>query len=64
MLTKSTVVFNCITILIGEAVFARCLSSLKTLRVEASESLPGPSSHYKGNKKRFVEAIRCVSIIK
>ena len=44
---------------VGESVFARCLSSLKDERVEASKHLPGPSnSSYKGNKQEFVEHIR------
>ncbi len=39
--------------------FARCLSSLKDERVEASKHLPGPSnSCYKGDKKEFIEHIR------
>ena len=39
--------------------FARCLSSLKDERVEASKHLPGPSSSsYKGDKKEFIEHIR------
>ena len=44
--------------LIGEAVFARCLSSMKDERVEASKVLKGPSGHYKGDKKKFIEAVR------
>lgn len=45
--------------LIGESVFARCLSSLKDERVEASKHLPGPSSSkYSGDKKEFIEHIR------
>lgn len=45
--------------LIGEAVFARCLSSLKDDRVEASKFLKGPSGlRYEGNKKAFIEHIR------
>lgn len=45
--------------LIGEAVFARCLSSLKDERVDASKQLKGPSvTKYSGNKKEFVEHIR------
>merc|ERR1712226_255247 len=45
--------------LIGESVFARCLSSLKSERVKASTILQGPSeSKYKGDKEEFVEAIR------
>ncbi len=45
--------------LIGEAVFARCLSSLKSERVKASSVLKGPEvTAYEGNKKEFVEDIR------
>lgn len=49
--------------LIGEAVFARCLSSLKDERVAASKILPGPKSsdagkNWKGDKKQFIEYVR------
>ncbi|XP_029994223.1 6-phosphogluconate dehydrogenase, decarboxylating [Sphaeramia orbicularis] len=45
--------------LIGEAVFARCLSSLKDERVEASGSLSGPQGvQFSGNKAAFLEDIR------
>ena len=45
----------------GEAVFARCLSSLKTERVAASKSLPGPKdSHFSGDKTEYIEHIRKV----
>ena len=45
--------------LIGESVFARCLSSLKDERVRASKSLKGPSNtKYSGDKKAFVDHIR------
>ncbi|KAI9870527.1 MAG: phosphogluconate dehydrogenase (decarboxylating) gnd1 [Pleopsidium flavum] len=41
--------------LIGEAVFARCLSSLKEERSRASELLEGPKrSEFKGNKEEFL----------
>ena len=41
--------------LIGEAVFARCLSSLKEERGRASKVLDGPSkSNFSGNKKEFI----------
>ncbi|MDD5010717.1 MAG: decarboxylating NADP(+)-dependent phosphogluconate dehydrogenase [Phycisphaerae bacterium] len=40
--------------LIGEAVFARCLSSLKDERVEASKILPGPSKPFKGDKAKMI----------
>lgn len=44
--------------LIGEAVFARCLSAIKTEREKASLVLQGPSSQYKGDKKEFIESVR------
>jgi len=46
--------------LIGESVFARCLSSLKDERVRASQLLKGPEggSTYKGDKAEFTEAVR------
>ncbi|KAI9892087.1 MAG: phosphogluconate dehydrogenase (decarboxylating) gnd1 [Vezdaea aestivalis] len=40
--------------LIGEAVFARCLSSLKSERGRASEKLSGPSPSFDGDKKQFL----------
>jgi 6-phosphogluconate dehydrogenase len=43
---------------IAEAVFARCISAIKEERVAASKSLSGPDSTYKGNKERFIDAIR------
>jgi 6-phosphogluconate dehydrogenase len=44
--------------LIGEAVFARCLSAMKADRVEASKILKGPKIKFEGDKKAFVEDIR------
>jgi len=44
--------------LIGEAVFARCLSAMKDERVEASKALPGPDLKFEGDKKSMVEDIR------
>lgn len=40
--------------LIGEAVFARCLSSLKQERGRASKVLSGPKPEFKGDKKEFL----------
>lgn len=40
--------------LIGEAVFARCLSALKEERVEAAKVLNGPSSKFDGDKEAFI----------
>jgi 6-phosphogluconate dehydrogenase len=44
--------------LIGEAVFARCLSALKEERVEASKILCGPGKAFEGNKKQMIEDLR------
>lgn len=44
--------------LIGESVFARCLSSIKDERVAASKILNGPKVKFEGDKAAFVEAIR------
>uniref|UniRef100_A0A4D5R9L0 6-phosphogluconate dehydrogenase, decarboxylating n=1 Tax=Scolopendra viridis TaxID=118503 RepID=A0A4D5R9L0_SCOVI len=44
--------------LIGESVFARCLSSLKDERVNASKHLRGSTAKFSGNKKEFIEHIR------
>ncbi|KAJ3088839.1 6-phosphogluconate dehydrogenase, decarboxylating [Quaeritorhiza haematococci] len=45
--------------LIGEAVFARCLSAIKDERVNASRILQGPIGvRFSGDKKSFVEDIR------
>ena len=41
--------------LIGEAVFARCLSSLKEERVRASKVLSGPTPKFSGDKKKFID---------
>jgi 6-phosphogluconate dehydrogenase len=44
--------------LIGEAVFARCLSALKDERLEASKVLSGPKAAFKGNKQTFIDDLR------
>lgn len=44
--------------LIGEAVFARCLSALKEERVQASSLLDGPKANYTGNQEEFIESVR------
>jgi len=44
--------------LIGEAVFARCLSALKEERVAASKVLKGPRAKFKGDKEKFIEDLR------
>lgn len=47
----------------GEAVFARCLSSLKDERVRAGKKLKGPQkTQFEGDKKSFLEDIRKVGV--
>lgn len=43
--------------LIGEAVFARCLSSLKEERTRASKVLSGPTPNFKGDKTEMLANI-------
>ena len=43
--------------LIGEAVFARCLSAQKAERVEAAKVLEGPVPTFEGNAQAFVEDV-------
>ncbi len=44
--------------LIGEAVFARCLSSLKDERTEAAKHLKGQTQPFSGDKKAFIDDLR------
>ncbi|MDN3506843.1 MAG: decarboxylating NADP(+)-dependent phosphogluconate dehydrogenase [Simkaniaceae bacterium] len=44
--------------LIGEAVFARCLSSLKEERTSASKVYVAPKITFTGDKKQFIEDVR------
>ena len=44
--------------LIGEAVYARCLSAMKDDRVAASKVLTGPKARIEGARAEWVEAIR------
>lgn len=44
--------------LIGEAVFARCLSAIKDERVAASKVLPGPGYKSAEDRKQFIEDVR------
>ncbi|MDR3207153.1 MAG: decarboxylating NADP(+)-dependent phosphogluconate dehydrogenase [Oscillospiraceae bacterium] len=44
--------------LIGEAVFARCLSAVKEERVAAAKVLTGPKPAFTGDKKALIDAIR------
>ena len=45
--------------LIGEAVFARCLSAIKEDRVAASKVLDGPKPTPAEDRKEFIERVRC-----
>ena len=53
--------------LIGEAVFARCLSAIKEQRVAASKVLPGPRAEFTGDRAQFIndleQAVYAVKII-
>lgn len=44
--------------LIGEAVFARCLSAMKDERVHASTLLKGPETKFEGDRSSFIHSIR------
>ena len=44
--------------LIGEAVFARCLSALKDERVRASQVLAGPGNEFSGDRAALVDDLR------
>src|SRR5262249_5727534 len=44
--------------LIGEAVYARCLSAMKPDRVAASKLLGGPKFHFSGDRQAVVEDVR------
>ena len=44
--------------LIGEAVYARCLSAQKEERVAASKVINGPEIAFKGDKKQFINDIK------
>lgn len=43
--------------LIGEAVFARCLSAQKDERVAAAKVLKGPKAEFKGDAKTFIDDV-------
>jgi len=45
--------------LIGEAVYARCLSAMKDERVAASEILTGPKLPAAQDRQQFIEDVRC-----
>ena len=44
--------------LIAEAVFARCLSSIKEERLQAEKFFPAPAIPFNGDKKKFIEDIQ------
>ncbi|KAG7212736.1 hypothetical protein KM043_013003 [Ampulex compressa] len=44
--------------LIGESVFARCLSALQSERINASTILTGPDAVYTGDKKTFLQHLQ------
>lgn len=44
--------------LIGEAVFARCLSAIKEERVAASKILSGPDATFTGDRKAFIADLK------
>ncbi|MDO6693793.1 decarboxylating NADP(+)-dependent phosphogluconate dehydrogenase [Aliiglaciecola sp. 3_MG-2023] len=44
--------------LIGEAVFARCLSAIKEQRVQAAKTISGPKVEFTGDKVAFLESLR------
>ena len=44
--------------LIGEAVFARCISAQKAERVEAAKVLKGPEKSFNGDPQEFIENLR------
>jgi 6-phosphogluconate dehydrogenase len=44
--------------LIGEAVFARCLSAMKDERVAASKKLKGPETSFKGDKAQMLKDLQ------
>jgi len=44
--------------LIGEAVFARCLSALKQERIAASKVLRGPKAKFRGDRQKFINDLR------
>ena len=44
--------------LIGESVFARCLSAQKDLRVKASKILQGPEVHFDGDKAQMIQDLK------
>jgi 6-phosphogluconate dehydrogenase len=48
--------------LIGEAVFARCLSAIRDERGRASTKISGPDTVFKGDKKAFIDKLEQVML--
>ena len=44
--------------LVTEAVYARCLSTMKDSRVRASKVLRGPTAKFRGDREKFIEQVR------
>jgi 6-phosphogluconate dehydrogenase len=44
--------------LIGEAVFARCLSALKNERIKASKALKGPKAKFRGDREKLLNDLQ------
>jgi len=44
--------------LIGESVFARCLSAQKDIRVKASKVISGPEAKFSGDKKQMISDLK------
>ena len=44
--------------LIGESVFARCLSAQKDIRVEASKVIKGPATKFEGDKAQMINDLK------
>jgi 6-phosphogluconate dehydrogenase len=44
--------------LIGESVFARCLSAQKDIRVKASKEISGPEVNFTGDKKQMIDDLK------
>ena len=56
LILRSTVLTICLVTLIGEAVFARCLSAIKEERVRASKVIAGPQKEpFRGDKQLFID---------
>ena len=43
---------------VAEAVFARCMSAMKSQRVKASKLLNGPAIQFTGDRQAFIESVR------